>query len=84
MSAIIRSTDGWYRKYTRSGNNPESLRDRRGKAKPESEFTELDRVKMENKLLKARLHQQEMEIAFAIEISNREAKKGSGRRPSGN
>ena len=78
---------GWYRKYTGSGNNPESLRDRRGKAKPESEFTELDRVKMENKLLKARLHQQEMEIAFAkkfVEISNREAKKGSGRRPSGN
>ena len=78
---------GWYRKYTRSGNNPESLRDRRGKAKPKSEFTELDRLKMENKLLKARLHQQEMEIAFAkkfVEISNREAKKGSGRRPSGN
>ena len=78
---------GWYRKYTGSGNNPESLRDRRGKAKPESEFTELDRLKMENKLLKARLHQQEMEIAFAkkfVEISNREAKKGLGRRPSGN
>lgn len=78
---------GWYRKYTESGNNPESLRDRRGKAKPESELTELDRLKRENKLLKARLHQQEMEIAFAkkfVEISNREAKKGSGRRPSGN
>lgn len=78
---------GWYRKYTGSGNNLESLRDRRGKAKPESEFTELDRLKRENKLLKARLHQQEMEIAFAkklVEISNREAKKGSGRRPSGN
>ena len=78
---------GWYRKYTGSGNNPESLRDRRGKAKPESELTELDRLKRENKLLKARLHQQEMEIAFAkkfVEISNREAKKGSGRRPSGN
>ena len=74
-------------KYTGSGNNPESLRDRRGKAKPESELTELDRLKRENKLLKARLHQQEMEIAVAkkfVEISNREAKKESGRRPSGN
>ena len=30
---------GWYRKYTESGNNPESLRDRRGKDKPESKFT---------------------------------------------
>ena len=78
---------GWYRKYTESGNNPESLRDRRGKDKPESKFTEMDRLKRENKLLEARLHQQEMEIAFAkkfVEISNREAKKGSGRRPSGN
>ncbi|MGO4903826.1 helix-turn-helix domain-containing protein, partial [Ligilactobacillus ruminis] len=49
--------------------------------------TELDRLKRENKLLKARLHQQEMEIAVAkkfVEISNREAKKESGRRPSGN
>ena len=78
---------GWYRKYTGSGNNPESLRDRRGKAKPESEFTEMDRLKRENKLLKARLHQQEIEIDFAkklVEISNRDAKKESGRRPSRN
>ena len=51
---------GWYRKYTESGNNPESLRDRRGKDKPESKFTEMDRLKRENKLLEARLHQQEM------------------------
>ena len=55
---------GWYRKYTGSGNDPESLRDRRGKVKPESELTELDRLKRENKLLKARLHQQEMEMTF--------------------
>ena len=60
---------GWYRKYTGSGNNPESLRDCSGKAKPESEFTEMDRLKRENKLLKARLHQQEIEIDFAKKIS---------------
>ena len=69
---------GWYRKYKQSGNNPESLRDRRGKAKPKSEWTETDRLKAENRMLKAKLKQQEMEIAFAkklVEIRNREAKK---------
>ncbi|WP_102281023.1 helix-turn-helix domain-containing protein [[Lactobacillus] timonensis] len=69
---------GWYRKYKQSGNNPESLRDRRGKAKPKSEWTEVDRLKAENRLLKAKLKQQEIEIAFAkklVEIRNREAKK---------
>ena len=69
---------GWYRKYKQSGNNPESLRDRRGKAKPKSEWTEADRLKAENRLLKAKLKQQEIEIAFAkklVEIRNREAKK---------
>ena len=47
----------------------------------------MDRLKRENKLLKARLHQQEIEIDFAkklVEISNRDAKKESGRRPSRN
>ena len=56
---------GWYQKYLKSGNNPESLRDRRGKAKPKKEWTEVDRLKAENRLLKAQLQNQEMEIAFA-------------------
>ena len=29
---------GWYQKYRKSGNDPESLRDRRGKAKPEEKW----------------------------------------------
>lgn len=69
---------GWYHKYHQSGNNPESLRDRRGKAKPESQWTEADRLRAENRLLKAKLKQQEMEIAFAkklVEIRNRRVKK---------
>ena len=71
---------GWYQKYLKSGNNPESLRDRRGKAKPEKEWTEVDRLKAENRLLKAKLQNQEMEIAFAkklVEIRNREVDKGT-------
>ena len=50
----------WYKKYTASGNNPESLRDNRGKSKPEESLTELDHLKAENRLLKAQLEQQEM------------------------
>lgn len=64
----------WYKKYTASGNNPESLRDNRGKSKPAESLTELDHLKAENRLLKAQLEQQEMEIAFAkklMEIRNR-------------
>ena len=66
---------GWYQKYRKSGNDPESLRDRRGKAKPEEKWTEVDRLKAENRLLRAQLEKQEMEIAFAkklTEIRNRE------------
>lgn len=76
---------GWYQKYLKSGNNPESLRDRRGKAKPKAEWAEVDRLKAENRLLKAQLQNQEMEIAFAkklMEIRNREVDKGTNSRQS--
>lgn len=39
------------------------------KTKPEKEWTEVDRLKAENRLLKAQLQNQEMEIAFAKKIS---------------
>ena len=71
---------GWYQKYRKSGNDPQSLRDRRGKAKPEAEWTELDKLRAENRLLKAEMKRNEMEVAFAkklIEIRNREAKNSS-------
>lgn len=73
---------GWYQKYRKSGNNPESLRDRRGQAKPQSEWTEADRLRAENRLLKAKLQSQEMEVAFAkklIEIHNQGVNKNSKR-----
>ena len=78
---------GWYQKYRKSGNDPESLRDRRGKAKPEEKWTEVDRLKAENRLLRAQLEKQEMEIAFAkklTDICNREVEKDSGTKPSKN
>ena len=50
----------WVRKYEAKG--VEGLVDRRGKAKPEDELTEADRLRMENKILQARIKDQEMEI----------------------
>ena len=76
---------GWYQKYLKSGNNPESLRDRRGKTKPKEEWTEVDRLKAENRLLKAQLQNQKIEIAFAkklVEIRNREVDKGTNSKRS--
>ena len=39
----------------------EGLTDRRGKAKPEDALTEADRLRMENKILQAKLKDMEME-----------------------
>ena len=49
----------WVRKY--EANGVEGLTDRRGKAKPEDELTEADRLRMENKILQAQLKDMEME-----------------------
>ena len=49
----------WVRKYEAKG--VEGLTDRRGKAKPENELTEADRLRMENKILQAKLKDMEME-----------------------
>lgn len=50
----------WVRKYEAKG--AEGLTDRRGKAKPEDVLTEVDRLRMENKILQAKIKDQEMEI----------------------
>lgn len=50
----------WVKKYEEKG--AEGLVDRRGKAKPENELTEAERLKMENKVLQARIKEQKMEI----------------------
>lgn len=52
----------WVRKYEEKG--VEGLVDRRGKAKPESEMTEADRLRMENKILQAQLKDKKMEVAL--------------------
>ena len=52
----------WVQKYEEKG--VKGLTDRRGKAKPEDELTEEDRLRQENKILQAKIKDQEMEIAL--------------------
>ena len=62
----------WVHKYEAKG--VDGLTDRRGKPKPEDEFTEADRLRMENKVLQAKLKEQEMEIKLLKKL--RELKGG--------
>ena len=52
---------GWVRKYNEKG--AEGLVDKRGKRKPESEMTELEKLRAENKMLEARNKRLETENA---------------------
>lgn len=52
----------WVKKYEEKG--VEGLTDRRGKTKPDSELTEEERLRQENKILQAKIKDQEMEIAL--------------------
>ena len=52
----------WVRKYEEKG--VDGLIDRRGKAKSESELTEAERLRQENRILQARIKDKEMEIAL--------------------
>lgn len=52
----------WMKKYKVKG--VEGLLDQRGRTKPESEMTELEMLRAENRLLKAQNKRQEMEMAF--------------------
>ena len=52
----------WVKKYEEKG--VEGLTDRRGKTKPDSELTEEERLRQENRILQAKIKDQEMEIAL--------------------
>ena len=60
----------WVRKYEAKG--VEGLTDRRGKAKPEDELTEADRLRLENKILQAKIKDQEMEIKLLKKLKELE------------
>ena len=52
----------WLKKYEELGID--ALLDRRGRSKPVKEMSELERLRMENRLLKAQNKRQEMEMHF--------------------
>ena len=52
----------WVKKYEAQGI--EGLYDRRGQSKPADKYTEIEKLKAENRLLKAQTKQQQMEIDF--------------------
>lgn len=60
----------WVMKYEAIGID--GLYDRRGKAKPESKMTEVDKLRAENKILEARIKDLEMENAFIKKLKELE------------
>lgn len=60
----------WVQKYNKFGVN--GLVDRRGKRKSETELSELEKLKLENKLLKAKNRRMELENAFLKKLNDLE------------
>lgn len=64
----------WVKKYKEKGI--EGLKDRRGKAKPESEYTEIDKLKIKNRMLEAEKQELEMELKILKKLQEVERRRG--------
>lgn len=64
----------WMKKFQEKG--PEGLVDRRGRTKPKEEMSELERLRAENRILKAEKKQQQMEIDFLKKLEEIERRWG--------
>lgn len=54
----------------------EALRDRRGKRKPENEMSELEKLRAENRILRAEKEHAEMEVNFLKKLAEIERRRG--------
>lgn len=63
----------WVRKYKEKGLD--GLIDKRGKRKPVEEMNEIERLKLENKMLRAENKQKEMEIAVLKKLQEIERRR---------
>ncbi len=63
----------WVKKYETLG--VEALTDKRGRTKPETEMTELEKLRAQNRLLKAQNKRQEMEMAFLKKLDEIERRR---------
>lgn len=63
----------WVNRYKEKGLD--GLADRRGKKKPEEEMTELDKLRLENRMLKAQAQNQQMEIDFLKKLEEIERRR---------
>lgn len=63
----------WVRKYEEKGLD--GLIDKRGKRKPVEEMNEIERLKLENKMLRAENKQKEMEIAVLKKLQEIERRR---------
>ena len=61
-------------KYKKQG--VEALRDRRGKRKPEAEMSELEKLRAENRILRAEKEHAQMEADFLKKLAEIERRRG--------
>ena len=54
----------------------EALRDRRGRVKPMDELSELEKLRAENKILRAEKERAEMEVSFLKKLDEIERRRG--------
>lgn len=63
----------WVKKY--QANGVDGLKDKRGRTKPEEEMTELEKLKAENRMLKAELERKELENLFLKKLDEIERRR---------